>query len=1142
MQVRKANWLILFILLSVQVPLHAQEARGAILGRVADQTGGVIVGAKVEGANTDTGVRAAAVTNNSGDFLLPFLIPGPYTLTVEAPGFKKSVRPNIVIRVNERVTIDVALEIGQAAESVQVIAETPLLDTSTGSMGQVIDSRTILELPLKDGMVVTMATLAPGVTFQPQSPGYVRPFDTTAPSQLSVDGNRIGSNAFLLDGAPNMQRGEIAYSPPPGVVAEFKVQTATFDASYGGFAGAALNMSLKSGTNNLHGQVYYFHQNPIVAANRFFFNRIGQENYFRLHRWGSIVSGPVEIPKLYHGKNKTFFMYGYEAIWSFDPTPFVTESVPTPAQRNGDLSNLLAAGAQYQIYDPYSTVPDTAGRFSRQPLRNNIIPPSQLNPVSRKIASLWDQPNLRGQSDGVNNYTKGKDAQDYYWNHIAKIDHNISQKQRFYVRTNFTKMDRPENLRQNRAVGDIFVRLNRGAAFDHVYTVSPTFIVNTRYSYTRFINLFTPMQLGWDLAGLGFAGGFINQINSVNPVGLRLPRFDVAGYSSLSTQSYTKRHSDTHAFAVNTTNIVRAHTLRWGFAYSVYRENTFDLLNSSGNFTFSTDWTRGPFNTSGASPIGQGLAGFLYGLPTDGGFPIVDNYAEQIQTWGIYLQDDWKVSRKLTLSLGLRYELPSPLTERYNRSVLSFDGTVASPIAAQARANYAANPIPQVPVDQFRVQGGLTFAGVNGAPRTLWNSDKRHLMPRLGFAYSITPNTVVRGGYGIYVEAIGVINLQANQTGFSRTTSFVASLDNGQNYVANITNPFPTGLLLPLGAAGGLSTNLGQNVSYYNQNLLSPYVQRWQLALQRALPGHSVLEVSYVGNRGTRQRVSRDLDAVPNQYLSTSRTRDQATIDFLNAQVPNPFYPLLPRTNLAGTTVARSQLLRAYPHFTGVSVDTNQAYSWYHSLQARLEKRMAAGLTSSVSYTWSKLMEARTYLNAGDPRPEEVISDQDRTQRLAVTWLYELPFGRGKRFGGWQVQGIYTAQSGPPLGFGNAIFTGSLASVALPNSQRTVERWFNTDAGFNKVSAQQLANNLVTLSSRFSGIRGDGGNNWDMSLIKNTTITEKIQLQLRGEAINALNHPQFLPPNTTPTSSAFGQVTDTWTWPRVIQFGLKVLF
>jgi hypothetical protein len=427
MKTTKASRLVLSLLFCIQLPLRAQEARGTLLGRVTDQTGGVIPGAAVEALNADTGVKSVVTTNESGDFLLPFLIPGPYTLKVEAPGFKTTVRPRIGVRVNERITIDVTLQIGQTSESVQITAETPLLDTSTSSMGQVIDSRTILELPMKDGMVLIMATLSPGVLFQPQSPGYVRPFDTSSPSQLSIDGTRTGSSEFMLDGAPNMQRAEIAYSPPPGVVEEFKIQSATFDAAYGFMAGGALNMSLKSGTNNLRGQLYYFHQNPMFNANRFFLNRIGAPKLrFRLHRWGTSFGGPLEIPKVYSGRNKTFWMYGYEGIWSFDPTPFVTEAVPTAAQRNGDFSALLALGPQYQIYDPFSTTPEPGGLFRREPLPGNIIPASRINPVAKKIAALWDEPNQRGTIDGMNNYTKGKNAQDTYWNHIVRVDHNIS--------------------------------------------------------------------------------------------------------------------------------------------------------------------------------------------------------------------------------------------------------------------------------------------------------------------------------------------------------------------------------------------------------------------------------------------------------------------------------------------------------------------------------------------------------------------------------------------------------------------------------------------------------------------------------------------------------------------------------------------
>jgi len=350
---------------------HAQETRSTVLGRISDPTGAVIPGAVVEATNLDTGVRAMVPTNANGDFLLPFLIPGPYSLTVEAPGFKKWVRSRIQTRVDDRITIDVTVEIGQASDSVQVTAEAPLLDTSTASMGQVIDSRKVLELPLIAGNVTVMANLSPGVLFQPTFPKDVRPFDTGSGSAIAGDGTRIGAAQFQIDGAMNNANTGFAYSPPPGVVEEVKVQTASFDAS-SGFLTGVTNMSLKSGTNHLHGQTYYFNQNPAVAATPFFLNRVGAPKLtYKAHRWGGSASGPVYLPKLYDGRNKTFWMYGYEGWWSFDPVSIGFEAVPTPAQRKGDFSALLALASPYQIHDPYAIAPAEGGLVSRQLLPKN---------------------------------------------------------------------------------------------------------------------------------------------------------------------------------------------------------------------------------------------------------------------------------------------------------------------------------------------------------------------------------------------------------------------------------------------------------------------------------------------------------------------------------------------------------------------------------------------------------------------------------------------------------------------------------------------------------------------------------------------------------------------------------------------------
>jgi hypothetical protein len=1142
-------------LVIAQLPLSSQEARGSLLGRVSDTTGAVIVNAKVEAFNTATGVKTDATTNESGDYLLPYLNPGPYTITVQAPGFKTFKRTEIDLRMADHITVDAPMQLGQASDSVEIVASAALVDTSTSSMGQVLGTKAIQDLPLQNGNLYWAAALTPGVVDTNTAAGYVRPIDTGHPSSVSVDGALSGTSQYTIDGAPNMFGSVMAYSPPPGIVEEFKVVGSMFDAGYGYFAGANINLSLKSGTNSLHGQAWDFFQTPGLGANLFFNNAKGQAKaIMRLQRWGATVNGPVLIPKVVNGRNKLFFMFGYEGLNSFDPTPFGVTAVPTSAERAGNFSNLLALGTNYQLYDPYSSVPSSGGLYSRTPLPGNIVPANQINPASGAIAKLWDQPDITGTNTGLSNYTLGLNSKDTYYNYIGRIDYNPTSKERLYFRADNTSNPRPQQYRYHGAEGWTVTRGNVGAMVDSVYTASPTFVIEARYSYNRFIQTYVPNDLNWDLAGTGFSSTYINQIKAVNPLGVRLPAISITNFATLADQNnLSKQTDDTHDIAVNATRILGAHTLRFGIGDRVLRQNINSLGQSAGLFNFSTSgaWTTGPFNTSAAAPIGEDFAEFLYGLPTSGSYTIPASYAEQTNTASAYVQDDWRVTSKLTLSPGLRYELPSGLTERYNRTVDGFNFTAQNPIAAQAIANYAANPIAQIPVSQFQVNGGLTYAGVGGAPRALWATPKRDFMPRIGLAYSLDSKTVLRAGYGIFDVPVGVVNLSVNQTGFSQVTTMVPTVDN-VHYVATLTNPFPNGFIPVSGASTGLSTGLGTNVSFFNPKLLTPYMERWQVSVQRALPGQSVLELSYVGSHAVKQLMTQNFDALPDQYLSTSPIRDQNTINLLTGAVTNPFYQLL-TGGLSGTTVARSQLLQPYPEFTGVSASTNQGYSFYNALQARYEKRFKTGLTASVAYSWSKLIGGLGRLNAGDPMPERVISSSDRAQRLVISWVYALPFGPGQRLvsstpvlsqvlGGWQLQGVYTRQGGPPLGFGDAILTCPLSQIPLSGSQRTVNQWFNT-ACFNRVSSQQLSSNLITLSSLFSGIRGDGIYQFDLSVLKNTRLREGVNLQIRGEAYNALNTPQFSPPTTSPTtSSAFGTVTTQFSTPRTIQLAAKIVF
>ncbi|MGH9666467.1 MAG: TonB-dependent receptor domain-containing protein, partial [Bryobacteraceae bacterium] len=526
------------------------------------------------------------------------------------------------------------------------------------------------------------------------------------------------------------------------------------------------------------------------------------------------------------------------------------------------------------------------------------------------------------------------------------------------------------------------------------------------------------------------------------------------------------------------------------------------------------------------------------------------SYAMQDQYWGLYLQDDFKIASNLTLNFGLRYEKEWPVTERYNRLVSGFAFDATNPIAAQAKANYAQNPIPEIAPEAFRVPGGLNFVNTGGTGRSPFEPENSEFMPRVGFAWQIRQSTVLRAGYGIFYDTLGVNKTIASQTGFSQATPIQASLDNGLTFVANNENPLPNGLLAPLGAAGGLSTNLGQDLNFYLPSLRHPYVQRWSFGLQHQVK-RFVLDASYVGNRGTRLGVTRDLNNVPASYLSTSAVRDQTTINYLGALSPNPFYGTNP---IYGTSISRADLLRPYPEFGEMTQIEPVGFSWYHALQVRAERRMANGFTFQLGYTWSKAMEAVTFLNATDPLPEKSIGSLDRPQRVAISGIYELPFGKGRTYlaslpraadtliGGWQLDAVITFQSGAPLGFGNALFTGDIHDIALPSDQRNADHWFNTDAGFNRNSAQQLNDNIRTFPLLVAGVRGDSQYRWDLSAIKEFPITEKVRFQFRAECFNALNHAILSNPNTTPTSSSFGRVTGTAAQSRTFQFAGKLRF
>ncbi len=1142
-------------LLFLAASTMAQDPRGTILGRVTDPSGAVIPGVEIRATNAQTGVSVAATTNQSGNYNMPFLPAAVYTITSEIAGFKKYVREGIQVRVSEAVELNIQMEIGGTNETVIATAETPVLDTSGSSLGQVVDERRILELPLFAGNPVELTMLAPGVMNATDMRIRKAAFNN-APSQMATDGNGQYNNEFQIDGVNNNfangnGTSRVAFSPPPTAIREFKIQTNPYDASVGHTIGAVTNVSTASGTNQLHGEVHYWARNSALDAPTFFQNKNNTKKaVYQDHRYGASAGGPVYIPRVYDGRSKTFWYYAWEANkWGSPQSGTLT--VPTVAERGGDFSALLKLGSSYQIYDPQTTRAVAAGRFQRDPFKDNIIPSSRLDPVGQKLLGFYPLPNQAATSEGRNNYFYSLSAKEDYYVHLARVDHAFSENHRIFVRLHYDWWEEDKDHWFGDYSAIILNRINRGFAFDDVFVLNPKMVLNVRYGITSQDFPERRVTKGYDLSSLGFAPSLVSLVDKTVAT---IPYASASGYDPLGRweSGDGADTSLTHSVNGNVTRLQGSHNLKFGADIRVYRGNHNRYPYSTAPYlAFDNNYTRGPLDNSPSASIGQQMAAWVLGVP-GGSMAYSASWAMQEQYYGIYLHDDFKVSRKLTLNLGLRYELETPLTERFDRLVAGFAYGQPNPIEAQAKANYANNPIPEIPPDQFRVLGGLTFVSTGGIGRSPYKGEKNNFQPRFGFAYQLFPSTIVRGGYGIFHDTVGVNSNVGIQTGFSQSTPIQASLDSGLTYVATTANPLPTGLIPVKGAAGGLTTNLGQGLSFYDNNLLQPYAQRWSLGIQQMLPQQFMVEASYVGNRGTRLGVTRNINTTPANYLSTSPFRDQATIDYLSRSFKSPFYGIDP---VYGANMSRASLLRPYPEFGDTNVEQPIGYSWYHSMQSRIERRFSQGFTFQLAYTWSKLMEATEFLNATDPTPSEVIGSFDRTHRTAASGIWEIPVGRGRRFGaalpsvingvigGWQLSGMYQTQSGAPLGFGNAIFLGDIKNVVLPSDKRTAERWFNIDAGFNRVSAQQLSYNIRTFPLRFSGIRGDNQVRWDFSIIKNFRIHEDARVEFRAETYNAWNQTSFSNPNTTPTSSSFGIITGVVSPSgRSWQFALKIVF
>jgi hypothetical protein len=1145
-----------FLILAVLSPVTAWGQVASLTGRVTDASGAVIPAAAVRARSLGTGITTSTETNAEGYYTLPSLAPGRYDVNITRTGFKQLRQSGLELIVQQVARLDVTLEVGGVAESVEVQATAALLDSESSTVGQVIGNRQVTELPLLGRNSYALAMLVPGV--RPSAGVNNLVIDQISTVSYSINGQRATANEFLLDGAPNStsSQNQPVINANPDMVQEFKVETNSFSAEYGRAAGGVFNVVTRSGSNNLRFTAYEFFRNDKLNANDFFANRSGTEKApFRFNQFGGTIGGPVWIPKVYNGRNRTFFFVNTEFVRFVQGITF-TAILPDPTQLTGDFSNArLADNRLVNIYDPASTTASGTG-FVRTLFPGNVIPAARIDPVARNVARLFPAPAAPGQALGQINYTRTDGNRVPKDSYSLRFDHNFTDANRLFVRYSFddTPFLRapaygPERANIAPTAGpQVFTRWN--AAIEDSHTFSPTFLGTFRYSVTRLVNKRRPYSDNFDITSLGLPAYLRDGM--VDP--LSLPAIQITGYSVtgsvpnivvgglIGATDLIAFGPTTHSLQTAFTKNWASHTVKFGGEYRAIQLNAQQTADTATNFNFTPQWTQGPNPTVSSAVAGLGLATFLLGIPAGGVNP-APALAMTTKYAGFYLQDSWKVTPSFTLNLGLRYELEGPRTDRFNQ-LTNFDFNAQSPLR----------------VPGLDLRGGLTFVGVNGMPRGNANLDTNNWAPRVGFAWKIQPKTVIRAGAGLFYAAttgVGGAAASFGVSGFQTSTQIVTSLD-GVTPVVRWSDPYPERFNRPTGSSLGLATLLGQTVQFFDRGNYVPYSSQWSFNIQRELPWSSVVEIGYAGSRGIGFQEGRAFNQLPDSALALG--------DGLRQQVANPFFGQIPVGILSRPTVARAQLLRPYPHFDGVqSQNASWASSTYHALEAKVEKRYAKGLSALVSYTWSKLMDygigpfagetlgATSFQNNNALANDWGTSISDQTHRFIANAVYELPFFKSsgpviarKALGGWQLGGIWMAFSGGPLGITSAVnntfaqgggqrpnWNGT--SACVPN--RSPVRWLD-NAVFSVPAPYSFGNAPRT----FNGCRSDNTIQLDATLTKNTRLTEKLNLQFRTEVFNLANTARFAPPNQNFGNPQFGTVNAQGNMPRIIQFGLKLIF
>lgn len=1149
---------LLPLALSAVTPLtsSAQVVTASLRGTVLDPANAPIPNSQVKVVNTATNVMTETKTDENGRFVFASLDPGgPYTLTVTSTGFKVDQRTGITLAVSQISDIQVPLQIGSTSDTVEVQADIPQIETSTGAISGLVENRSIVNLPLNQRNPYALVFLLPGAV------GSVGTAYNSA--NISINGGRPGSADILVDGIPaspplaNPIQG-FAVFPSVDAVDEFKVLSNGYSAEFGRSGSGIVNLILKSGTNKPHGSLYDFVRNSAMDANDWFSKLNGRAlPQFSRNQFGGSVQAPVVIPHLYNGRDKTFFLFSYEGLRQGTGTS-TNMVVPTLAERGGDFS---AAGNPV-IYDPTTTTPSGNG-YTRTAFAGNVIPQARLDAVAKNIVKYWPTPNIPNAAYGANNYFATGVNQVNINTYDAKVDEVFNDRNRMFVRYSGRRLSQPATLFEDPSIA--IAQNNAGTqpqnsnsvAVDYTRSQSQTLVFEARYGYSRVALDFRSVSDGFDPTQLGLPGNI-----AANADHLQFPGIAPANYTGLGSAGQgTTRHAgyEAHFLGANATKVTGNHVIKFGWEGRLFRANDTESGNSVGGFSFpKTHTQQNPNNAVG----GDGFASFLLGLGSGNMTINSKNGATQSLYYALFAQDDWKLNPKLTLNVGLRWDVEIPRTERYNRMSL-FDPTATSPLAS----SYSGS------------KGGIRFVGVDGRNRRQFDPRWKDFSPRFGFAYAMDPKTSIRGAFGIYFgPSLRAAAATIGSQGFTSSTTFDAVPGNVTLSGATLSNPFPNGIARPGGSSQGLSTGIGQAIAdpIINDSKVG-YTQNYDLDVQRQLPWGVIVDAAYVGSHGVHLNRAGETDFQLNQ-LPISVVQQYGTQ--LQTAVANPYYGTITTGTLSTATIPRRYLLAPFPQYVSIQAQYPiGGFSQYDSFQLKVTKRATHGLTLLLSFTGSKLFDNYSnisnvgnqaggvqdiYNGAGD----RSVSSNDISHKLVISGVYELPFGRGKQFGGnwnravdallggWQTNGIYTIQSGFPLAIttqdtsqagGNVLrpnLTGITPLTSGPISQRLGTAGHNASGKYINAAAfaQPAAFTFGNATRTISNLRAPSYENVDFSLFKNFTLHNDLKVQIRGEAFNALNQVVFGSPVTNFSNAQFGQITSQSNTPRQLQFAAKLLF